>query len=90
MIQQTCLGYLPFSFSRNRCRKSENFTPKYIRKSPLLLKPGATRPQRLSEFNSAQSSVDPPHHPTIADQDREHKAALTPKSGRYEMMMFLY
>ena len=78
MIQETCLGYLPFSFSRNRCRKSDNFTSKLFRNVPNFFnQPGATRPQRLSELNSAETSVDPPHHTTIADQDREHTAALT-------------
>jgi len=48
-----------------------------IQRPSLLCQPAAARPQRLAELNSAQSSVDPPHHPTIADQDSEDKATLT-------------
>ena len=53
MIQEACLGDLPFSRYSGAC------------------------PQRLSKLYPAQSSVDSPHHSTIADQDGEDKAALT-------------
>ena len=59
-------------------KQAENFTSKIFRNVPYLFnQPGATRPQRLSELNPAETSVDPPHHATIADQHSEHKAALT-------------
>ena len=75
MIQQACLGYLPFS--RNWGGKSENVPPNNKQKHPLLSEPGTARPQRLSECYPAQSSIESSHHPAIADQDGEHKAPLT-------------